>query len=79
MLNKMAWEKNMKRGRLKDISSNECIVRRFGSDGKKNDMGQCRITIPKSIANQLKLKNDDRLKFFISNGKIFIEKSFGEL
>ena len=74
----MAWEKDMKRGRIKNISSNECVVRRFGSDGKKNNTGQCRITIPKSVANQLKLINDDRLKFFVEKGKIYIEKSYGE-
>ena len=77
----MSFPEDMKRGRRKGISGNQAVVRRYVSDKyntshelkdkvrKKANKGQCRITIPRSIADSMGLKDNDVVEFTISTGK----------
>lgn len=79
----MTFPINMIRGRKKGIRGNQSIVRRYIAKNEyerkhKNNNGQCRITIPRSIADLLGLKDRDIIEFKERKGDIVIEKVFGE-
>lgn len=75
----MAFDDGISRGRKKNIKGNQVVVRRYTStrDYKrkdKNDKGQCRITIPRPIADLLNLEDNDIIEFKQRMGFVIIEK-----
>ena len=75
---------NMKRGRRKGLKQSEALVRRIISKDdyerkyRKNN-GQCRITIPRAIADLMNLHDQDVICFKEKKGDIIIEKVFGNI
>ena len=71
----MTFPENTKRGRRKGSTGNKVVVRRFKSDKyntyhdlkdktkKKLDRGQCRISIPRAIADSMGLKDGDMIEY----------------
>lgn len=71
----MTFEKDIKRGRNKGSTGNKVLVRRIKSDKyntyhtlkdkkhKKIDRGQCRLTIPRAIADSMGLTDRCYVEF----------------
>ena len=70
----MVFNENIKRGRKKGLKGNQVIVRRHISPKynqyelkdkktKKRNNGQCRLTLPRAIADSLELRDGDVIEF----------------
>jgi len=79
---------------MSKLSENVVVVTRYTNKNnlkrelktkakRKIDTGQCRVTIPRKIADKLKLKHGDRLDVIEDNHNIifkrFVDKSFEQL
>jgi hypothetical protein len=80
----MSFPENSKRGRIKGVGGATVVVRRHKSDKynsyydlkdksrKKVDKGQCRLTIPRSIADSMGLKDRDFIEFIAHQRNSYI-------
>jgi len=80
----LGFPKDVKRGRIKGLGGTHVIVRRHKSPNynsyhqlkdkikSKFDKGQCRITIPRAIADSMGLKDRDIIEFIAHQRNSYI-------